>query len=407
MPITVIAALSSEKERQAVEAALSGDSDVYLAAIVEAPDQLEPARMDYNPDVIIVSSQFADDQTYGLVERLSSRHPPLQVIVIASVDDSQLIRNFVRAGAADVIPLASVRLELPSSLRLAIRRGERRSSIPTFQRGPEPGKIFAFYGPKGGIGTSLLSVNTAVALASRLPQPVALVDLSLQFGSATMLLNLSPDTTIASLAQRFQGDLDWEGLQPFMLTHPDSGLQLLAAPTRPELADLISTLLVEKVLQVLRNQFSFVIVDTATTLNDITLSALDTADAIVIVTALDVLALRNTQLVLGMFRKLYPSERFQIVLNRANAQFGGLTPAQVEELLDTSLSAQIPSDGQLAVSSLNDGVPFILRSPQSPLSQAVFQLAGALSRQPMAPAAAPAPSPSLFGRLFRFLLGTE
>ncbi|MCS7224157.1 MAG: AAA family ATPase [Armatimonadetes bacterium] len=408
LPIVIVAALASEREHQVVQDAISQDHELFLAAVVHRPEQIEPARLEHNPDLIIVSSQFAIDQTEGLVERLSARWP-LQVIVIVPSEDPQLIRTFVKAGAADVIPLSAVVSELPTSVRVALKRVERHLGTPIFRRGQEPGQIITFYGPKGGVGTSLIAVNTAVAMASRLPNPVALVDLSLQFGTAGMLLNLSVDTTIASLAQRFQGELDWDGLQPFLLTHPESGLQVLAAPSRPELADIVSTLLTEKALQVLKEQFRYVIVDTPSTVQDTTLTALDAADVIVIVSALDVLAIRNTQLVLEMFRKLYPSERLRVILNRANANFGGLTASQVENILGVSLTAQIPSDGQLAVTSLNEGVPFVLRSPQAPLSQAVFQLAATLAQQPIGPITPTraASNASVLRRLVRFFIGEE
>lgn len=181
------------------------------------------------------------------------------------------------------------------------------------------------------MGTSLLVTNLAVALAAYQAEPVVLVDLNLQFGAVATLLSLRPETTIASLAQRFQGELDFEFLQPFLLTHEESGLRVLAAPSRPELAELVTTFLVERALQVLRQHFAFVLVDTPAVLQDTTLVALDIADYIFLVTALDLLAIRNTQLVLEMFRKLYPAERLKLVLNRSNVRFSGLMPEQVEE----------------------------------------------------------------------------
>jgi pilus assembly protein CpaE len=357
--------------------------------------------------IVVLSAQFAGNATVPLVERLTT-NPSVQVIVLLQQEDFALARQFIRAGAMDALPLSQLATELPASLNNAVRRIQKLSR-EQISRPFQVGRIIVFYGPKGGVGTSLLVTNLAVALAAYQPEPVILVDLNLQFGAVATLLGLRPEATIASLAQRFQGEIDFEFLQPFLLRHEESNLRVLAAPSRPELSELVTTFLVERVLQVLRNNFAFVLVDTSTILQDTTLAALDLADQILIVTALDLLAIRNTQLVLEMFRKLYPSDRLKLVLNRSNVRFSGLTPEQVEEFLNIPILAQIPSDGQVAVTSVNEGVPFVLRAPNSLLAQSIFKLAASIAGEQFSPPVPVAEEvrEGLFRRILRFLLGEE
>jgi len=408
MPIPVVLALSNEQERSSVRQVLSEvQENVEVVGTVETPEELFRFTPPSQPTIFILSAEFAKGATVSLVERLTT-HPLAQVIVLLPREDFSLARQFIRAGAMDTLPVGQVASELPSSLNNAIRRAQKmvREQIP---RPIQVGRVIVFYGPKGGVGTSLLATNLAVALAAYQPEPVVLVDLNLQFGAVATLLGLRPEATIASLAQRFQGEIDFEFLQPFLLRHEESGLRVLAAPSRPELAELVTTFLVERVFQVLRNHFAFILVDTSTVLQDTTLAALDTADQILIVTALDLLAIRNTQLVLEMFRKLYPSDRLKLILNRSNVRFSGLTPEQVEEFLNIPILAQIPSDGQVAVTSVNEGVPFVLRSPNSLLSQSIFKLAKIVVGEQFNP---PVPvtekvQEGVFQRFVRFLLGEE
>ncbi|MCX7968367.1 MAG: AAA family ATPase [Armatimonadetes bacterium] len=408
MPIPIILAVSNEQERLAVQQALPEvQENVEVMGAAETPEELFRFMPLSTPTIFILSAQFAKNATVSLVERLTT-HPLAQVIVLLPQEDFSLARQFIRAGAVDTLPLSQLPSELPVSLSNAIRRVQRvsREQIP---RSFQVGRVIVFYGPKGGVGTSLLVTNLAVALAAYQPEPVALVDLNLQFGSVATLLGLRPEATIASLAQRFQGELDFEFLQPFLLRHEESGLRVLAAPSRPELAELVTTFLVERVFQVLRNHFAFILVDTSTILQDTTLAALDISDQILIVTALDLLAIRNTQLVLEMFRKLYPSDRLKLVLNRSNVRFSGLTPEQVEEFLNIPILAQIPSDGQVAVTSVNEGIPFVLRSPNSPLSQSIFRLAKIIAGEQFTP---PVPvtekvQEGTLQRFVKFLLGEE
>ncbi len=409
MPISLVLAVSSEQERTVVQQALSGVplSDLSPPQLISDPDELLRITATAGPTLVLLSANFARTATPALVERLTAS-PSVQVIVLLPEEDFALARQFLRAGAADTVPFAQAASELPGSIANVVRRMQKvawGAPVPSFQTG----RVVIFYGPKGGVGTSLLVTNLAVALAAYQPAPVVLVDLNLQFGAVATLLSLRPEATIASLAQRFQGELDFEFLQPFLLTHEESGLKVLAAPSRPELAELVTTFLVERTLQVLRQNFAFVLVDTPTVLQDTSLVALDMAEYIFIVTALDLLAIRNTQLVLEMFRKLYPAERLKLVLNRSNVRFSGLTPEQVEEFLNLSIVAHIPSDGQLAVTSVNEGVPFVLRHPYAPISQSIFRLASLLAgEQFRAPVpVSEQPTEGALRRFVRFLLGEE
>lgn len=409
MPVKVILALSNEQERSLIRQVLLEVrvTGFEVSGEAESPEDLVRLALSSVPAVVLLSSQFAKEASLSLVEKLTS-NPLVQAIVLLPQEDFNLARQFVRSGAIDALPVFQIPSELASSLESAIKRVQKFGK-ETFSRLPQAGQIFVFYGPKGGVGTSLLVTNLAVALAAYQPEPVALVDLNLQFGAVSTLLNLRPEATIASLAQRFQGELDFEFLQSFLSNHGGSNLRVLAAPSRPELAELVTTFLVEKILQVLRNHFAYIFVDTSTVLQDTTLAAFDIADQIILVTALDLLAIRNTQVVLEMLRKLYPSERLKLLLNRSNVRFSGLTPEQVEDFLGISILAQIPSDGQVAVTSVNDGVPFVLNYPNSSLSQGIFKLASIIAGDRFSlPADLLEKSQGgVLKRVVRFLLGEE
>lgn len=409
MPIGVILALSNEQEKNSLRKTLSEAKITNFEIVGESENPEELVRLVASPvpTVVLLSAQFAKGATVSLVERITV-NPFVQVIVLLPQEDFALARHFIRSGAVDALPIDQIPSELPASLESAIRRAQKLTK-ENFARPTQIGKIIVLYGPKGGVGTSLLTTNLAVTLSTYQQEPVVLVDLNLQFGSVTTLLNLRPDVTIASLAQRFQGEIDFEFLQSFLIKHEESNLRILAAPSRPELAELVTTFLVERIFQVLRNHFAYILVDTSTVLQDTTLAAFDVADQILIVTALDLLAIKNTQLVLEMFRKLYPSDRLKLILNRSNARFSGLTPEQVEEFLNIPVIAQIPSDGQVAVTSVNEGIPFVLSSPNSLLAQSIFKLASIIvgERFSLSFPISEKPQESMLRRFVKFLLGDE
>ena len=158
-------------------------------------------------------------------------------------------------------------------------------------------------------------------------------------------------------------------------------LSLLAAPTRPELAEAITGGNVKAILSQLKKKYEYVVVDTATDFNEITLSVLDESDAIVVLAGSDLPTLKNMKLCLEILQSLkYGDDKVHIVLNRANSA-GGLSVQQVEKSLNLKFFATIPSDGKTVLPSINHGIPFVLANHHSAVAQTVFQLAQKLAPQ--------------------------
>jgi pilus assembly protein CpaE len=203
---------------------------------------------------------------------------------------------------------------------------------------------------------------------------VALVDLNLQFGDIDLMLNLSPQNTIAGLAQKSHTGIDAELLDQFLTKHPESGLQVLVAPSTPQYAESITVYTVEQVMETMRDRFDHIIVDTPSQLQDTTLAVLDAANTILLLTSLDLLALHKTRTALEMLRQLYTPEKIQIVLNRANSDVG-ITLEDVESVLGTSMRAAVPSDGKIVVTSVNEGKPFVIYNAGTPIARRINNLA--------------------------------
>jgi pilus assembly protein CpaE len=203
---------------------------------------------------------------------------------------------------------------------------------------------------------------------------VVLVDLNLQFGDIDLMLNLNPENTIAGLAQKGHTGVDSELVEQYLTTHEESGLKILVAPSTPQYAESVTVYTVEQSIEALREIYNYVIIDTPSQLQDTTLAALDAANMILLVTSLDLLALHKTRTALDMLRQLYPADKIQVVLNRANSEVG-ITVQDVESALGAPLRAQIPSDGRLVVTSVNEGKPFVLSSPNTVIARRIQALA--------------------------------
>jgi pilus assembly protein CpaE len=244
---------------------------------------------------------------------------------------------------------------------------EPTKPVPTVR-----GKILQVYGPKGGVGTTTIATNLALALHTPQTKTV-LVDSNLQFGDVAVFLNEVGYRSIIDLAPRVN-DLDQDVISSVITRHDPSGLDLMVAPNRPEMAEKVTGEEFYKVLQYLRRIYSYIVVDSSPALNEITLSVLDAMDILLLVTTQEIPSIKNSRLFLSVLDALHiQRQRVMFVMNRYDRQIA-LSPEKVGENLKQEVVCVIPADYRTALKSENQGSPFILTNREEPLSKAVVQL---------------------------------
>jgi pilus assembly protein CpaE len=203
---------------------------------------------------------------------------------------------------------------------------------------------------------------------------VALVDGNLQFGDVAVFINEQGKNTILDLAPRAE-ELDPEIVEEVMVKHAASGLHILAAPSRPEHAEKVSSSQFSRLLEYLSQMYAYVVVDTATFLTDVTLAAIDLSDLIVLVTTQDIPSIKNCRLFLDLLQTLgVERNRILFIMNRYDKRIN-ITPERVAENLKQEVSLTIPLDEATATKAVNRGVPFVLDSKNQPVARGVFSLA--------------------------------
>ncbi len=316
------------------------------------------------------------------------------------------MRRAMLAGARDFLTKPPMGDELISAIRRAgsMAQAERSKTInvqpvPTAGNlGMLPvysipkGKIVTIYSPKGGTGCTTIAVNLALTLNNE-DTRVALVDGNLQFGDVAVFVNEQGKNTIIDLAPRAE-ELDPEIVEEVMLKHAASGLHILAAPSRPEYAEKVSSGQFSKVLEYLKQMYAYVVVDTASLLTDVTLAAIDVSDLIVLVTTQDIPSIKNCRLFLDLSQTLgIERERILFVMNRYDKRIN-ITPERVAENLKQEVSSVIPLDEATVTKAVNRGVPFVLESKNQPAARGIFSLAESVRARIAAQEAAEEPNRS-------------
>jgi pilus assembly protein CpaE len=390
MPAKVLVVAAQPALQLQISNMLRHDGHEILTA-ADAQEGLRRWAAD-RPELIALDDDLPGPSGLELVGRIRRAEPAgmhTPIVLLGGTNDVDAKVRALRAGADDYLGKPIHPQELSARVRGLLSRFSRPVQAVA-PRQQTVGRVQAFYGAKGGVGTTTLAINTAIALHRELKHSVALVDANLQFGDHRVFLDLGRDQrSIVDVVTATSIDADV--LRKVMVRH-ESGIDLLLAPPSPEAAELVSGenhhLL--RTIDMLRSMYDYVIVDMDQRLEDHMLDVISTADKLVVVMTADLSCLKNVRLVLETMKQLgVPAERLMLVLNRANA-FTGISSRSVESVLKRNLSQLIVNDYRSAISSLNSGAPFMATRPDSALSRAVLELARLIDKQSVAAVAAAA-----------------
>jgi pilus assembly protein CpaE len=225
---------------------------------------------------------------------------------------------------------------------------------------------------KGGSGKTVLATNLALLLTRMPDARVALVDADLQFGDVCLVLQLEPRFTMVNAAHELH-KLDAELLDSLLTEHP-SGLRVLAAPLEPAFADDITTAGLMQMIDILREGYDYVVVDTASLLDELILSLIEKSDHIMMLVDMDLPSVKNAKLALETLRLLkFSTSNVQLVMNRSNSK-SKLDNKEIEGALKMEIAASIPSDAIVAA-SVNEGRPVVETDPKSKVAKGLEEVA--------------------------------
>jgi pilus assembly protein CpaE len=293
------------------------------------------------------------------------------VILLASGGSPSLLEDALEADVADVLLLPQLTDNVVFSIKKACHVGRRELAAA----GGRQGRLVPVFSPKGGTGKTVLSTNLSSSLAKHWGKRTLLLDLDLQFGDAAIMLGLEPEKTIYDLVTA-PGELDSEKLAGYTTRHA-CGLDILPAPLRPEDAELVTEQKLARLLEVARESYDVIVVDTSPFFHGPMLATLDRTDELLLLTSLDVPTIKNVRLSLQTLELLsFPQDRIKVVLNRANSKVG-MQRKEVESALEMGVRHEIPSDRAVPL-AVNRGNPAVLADGKSDFSRAVRELAKSL-----------------------------
>jgi len=364
-----------------------GDIEVVGAATGGA-ESIEMAK-ELAPDIVLMDINMPDLDGIAAAEAILQASPHTQLVMMSVQGEADYLRRSMLAGAREFLTKPFTSDEVVTAIRRVHRLQPRIQASPLIQRAPpleeiprptkpdKRGRAIALYSPKGGVGCSTIATNLAIALGEEGENKVALVDFSLQFGDLGVLLNLRSQSTVADLAPLVE-ELDDILLDEVMQTH-SSGVKALLAPPRPEMADLVAPEHMRKILAQLKSIYDYIIVDTESSLSDLTLAVLESADKILLVITPDIPTIKNATLFFEVMEALdHPLEDIILVLNKVDRR-GSIQEENIEASIKHPIASQISSDREATLAAANQGIPLLIGQKSRPISQDILTLAHQLN----------------------------
>ena len=361
---------------QALLSALSARSGLEVQAFPTVEAAM-PGLQATSPTVVLVGPGETAAQGIALASHLAREDRDTAVLMLVNALDTALLRAAIKAGVRDVLAVSDGLDAAFASVVVAEEAASKHRAAATIEQ-PAPSqaleaaRVITVFSTKGGVGKSVLATNLGVALARDLGKRAIIVDLDLEFGDVSVMLQLKPERTIFDAAQAYDR-LDDDMLRGFLVEH-ESGLLALLAPVRPEDAEIVTIGRITQIISLLRTMADYIVIDTGASLSEVVLTALEQSDVVLAVATLDVPSVKNTKVSLQKLHQLgFDGSRIQFVLNRADSKVW-LEPHEIEKAISDRIVARIPSD-RLVPRSVNKGVPVVMDAPRSAVTRSILALA--------------------------------
>lgn len=324
------------------------------------------------PDLIISDVVMPDMNGYEFIKRVRSemqtRKTP--IILLSSQADLKDRLAGLEAGADDYLSKTISPDELELRVKALLTRAQE-TTVPITQA---VAKTFSVFSLRGGVGTTCIAINLALAIAQLWGIETCLWDMALSNGQCALMLNLKPKLSLTALGGWNEATLDEAMLRSMLLQH-ETGIKLLPAPDSFEEAELITPAIVDLVWSPLQTIAPYMIVDAGNHFSEPVIPVLERSDAILLVLAPELASVNAAYQALRIFSELgFENEKVHLVLNNIFPS-STLLPQKISAGLKKEIFAELEYDSQNFVRSINQGKPYLMIAPKSAVSLSIAKMA--------------------------------
>ena len=363
---------SEETSRELIANYLETVDDVNI--IQQFKDIL--AAQDYiienRPPLVIVDITKKTNISLDVISKLTTLVKNIKIIVLSYETESDIVIKALRAGAREFLVKPLIEKDFIAAVQ------KMKDLILGNINDTTKCKVITTFSNKGGIGKTSIAVNLAMEIANITKEKVALVDLNMQMGDITTFLNLDPSFDTSYVINNLDR-IDETFLLTTLEQYNKTSLYVLADPPDIEQAEIITSEDITTLINILRNVFSYIVIDTTSSFDAKTITALDNSDLILLVSIINLPSIRNCQRCFDLFKKLgYSKDKIKLIINRY-MDADDIKIEDVEEVLDHKVFFKIPNNYYTIINSINKGIPICDAAPNSNICKSFKQLGAMLS----------------------------
>lgn len=328
--------------------------------------------LENRPAIVIIDISKKTELALDIINKISINHKTCKIVVTSANYSTDTIIKAMRVGAREFLPKPFIKDDFISALN------KLKNQVGGTNSENKKCRVITTFSNKGGIGKTAIATNLALELANITKEKVALIDLNLQLGDITTFLDINPSFDISYVVQNLSR-IDETFLLSTLEKYKETSLYVLADPPYLEQAEDITADQITTLFDVLKQAFSYIVVDTSANFDGKTITALDNSDLILLISIVNLPAIRNCQRCLDLFERLgYEKEKTKIILNRY-MENDEIKVEDVEDVLGKKIYWKIPNNYFTIMSAINKGIPVGLINADSNISQSYRELAAMLS----------------------------
>ena len=357
----------SNREQQVLKKFIEEQSEFRFLAETDDYGKAYEAVNELAHAVLFIDIDFMS-KDFDYINTLMEKFKNLRIITFSQTPSIELTVKSLRVGASGLLAVPFIKSECTNLLN------KIRDELLHNVKEKSKCRIITVFSNKGGIGKTSIASNLALELAKTTKEDVALVDLNFQLGDVTTFWDLKPSFDISYMMNNLD-KINKEFLLNTLERYKFTSLHILADPPYFKGADNISVKQINKLFEILKETFSYVVVDTSAGFDNKTMCAVKNSDLTFLVTVANLPALRNCQKCINLFAEHgCAKDSIQVIVNRY-MENDEISLDDIENLMGQPIFAKIPNNYFTMMSAINKGVPVCEINRKSNVAQAYNELA--------------------------------
>lgn len=382
--IRVLIVDDNSETRENIRKLLQFESNVEVVGAARTGLEGIELATETQPHVVLMDINMPDMDGIAATEAIRRKLPFTQIVILSVQYDPKYMQKAMLVGARNFLEKPPQIDELINTIQTVGKMGQEEQArinlsaqfqtTPTGKSGHglTHGKVITVYSPKGGVGTTTMAVNLGQALMTG-DTKVLLVDAYLQYGDVAVFNNEQARNSLIDLTPR-SAELDPDVVADVIISNK-SGIHILAAPPRPEMAEAIKPGEFKQVINYLKSIYDYIVIDTESHLTETVLDAIEVCDTLLLITTQEIPAIKNAKTFLTLVDQFQIGrQRVIFIMNKYDKRIA-LLPEKIGESLKQEINAIIPFEERIVLNSINTGVPFMIDNKAQPIGKSMLVLA--------------------------------